>query len=84
MDIFGIFWTEIIMRPMVNTLTLIYTIFYNFGFSIILFTVIVRILMIPLQVRQVKQMKGMAEIQPKIKLFKINIRIRRIKTIGRK
>ena len=67
MDIFGIFWTEIIMRPMVNTLTLIYTIFYNFGFSIILFTVIVRILMIPLQVRQVKQMKGMAEIQPKIK-----------------
>ena len=67
MDIFGIFWTEIIMRPMVNTLTLIYTIFYNFGFSIILFTVIVRILMVPLQVRQVKQMKGMAEIQPKIK-----------------
>ena len=67
MDIFGIFWAEIIMRPMVNTLTLIYTIFYNFGFSIILFTVIVRILMIPLQVRQVKQMKGMAEIQPKIK-----------------
>ena len=67
MDIFGIFWTEIIMRPMVNTLTLIYTILYNFGFSIILFTVIVRILMIPLQVRQVKQMKGMAEIQPKIK-----------------
>ena len=52
---------------MVNTLTLIYTIFYKFGFSIILFTVIVRILMIPLQVRQVKQMKGMAEIQPKIK-----------------
>jgi YidC/Oxa1 family membrane protein insertase len=67
MDIFGIFWTEIIMRPMVNTLTLIYTILYNFGFSIILFTVIVRILMVPLQVRQVKQMKGMAEIQPKIK-----------------
>ena len=67
MDIFGIFWTEIIMRPMVNTLTLIYTIFYNFGFSIILFTVIVRILMVPLQIRQVKQMKGMAEIQPKIK-----------------
>ena len=67
MDIFGIFWTEIIMRPMVNTLTLIYTILYNFGFSIILFTVIVRILMVPLQIRQVKQMKGMAEIQPKIK-----------------
>ncbi len=67
MDIFGILWTEIIMKPMVNTLTLIYTLFNNFGFSIILFTVIVRILMIPLQVRQVRQMKGMAEIQPRIK-----------------
>ena len=67
MDIFGILWTEIIMKPMVNTLTLIYTLFNNFGFSIILFTVIVRILMIPLQVRQVRQMKGLAEIQPRIK-----------------
>ena len=67
MDIFGIFWNEIIMRPMVNTLTLIYTLLDNFGFSIILFTEKVRIFMIPLQLRQVKQMKGKAEIQPKIK-----------------
>ena len=68
MDIFGIFWAEIIMKPMVNILTLIYTfVFHNFGFSIILFTIFVRILMIPLQIRQVRQMKGMAEIQPKIK-----------------
>ena len=68
MDIFGIIWSEIIMRPMVNTLTLIYTfLFHNFGFSIITFTVFVRILMIPLQIRQVRQMKGMSEIQPKIK-----------------
>ena len=68
MDIFGIIWSEIIMRPMVNTLTLIYTFwFHNFGFTIITFTVFVRILMIPLQIRQVRQMKGMSEIQPKIK-----------------
>ena len=64
----GFLWNEIIMKPMVNILTLFYSIFSdNFGLSIIIFTILIRILMIPISFRQVKQMLGMQSIQPKLK-----------------
>ena len=53
---------------MVNLLTFFYSLFSdNFGISIIVFTVIIRVLLIPLSFRQVKQMLGMQSIQPKLK-----------------
>ena len=53
---------------MVNILTIFYSLFSdNFGLSIIVFTILIRILMIPLSFRQVKQMIGMQSIQPKLK-----------------
>jgi YidC/Oxa1 family membrane protein insertase len=68
MEIFGILWQEVIMRPMINSLALLYQLlFSNFGLSIIVFTVIIRIAMIPLTVRQTRQMKKMQAIQPKLK-----------------
>ena len=39
----------------------------NFGLSIIIFTILIRILMIPISFRQVKQMLGMQSVQPKLK-----------------
>ena len=62
----GFLWNEIIMKPMVNILTLFYSVFSdNFGLSIIIFTILIRVLMIPISFRQVKQMLGMQSIQPK-------------------
>ena len=68
MEIFGILWLEVIMRPMINSLALLYQLlFSNFGLSIIVFTVLIRLAMIPLTVRQTRQMKKMQVIQPKLK-----------------
>jgi YidC/Oxa1 family membrane protein insertase len=68
MEIFGILWLEVIMRPMINSLALLYQLlFHNFGLSIIVFTILIRLAMIPLTVRQTRQMKKMQVIQPKLK-----------------
>lgn len=40
---------------------------YSFGFSIILFTVIVRLITFPLNMQQIKSSKAMQELQPKMK-----------------
>ena len=64
----GFLWNELIMKPMVNIVTIFYSVFSdNFGLSIIFFTILIRILMIPISFRQVKQMLGMQSIQPKLK-----------------
>ena len=64
----GFLWNELIMKPMVNILTIFYSLFSdNFGLSIIFFTILIRMLMIPISFRQVKQMLGMQSIQPKLK-----------------
>ncbi|MDP7232192.1 MAG: YidC/Oxa1 family membrane protein insertase [Dehalococcoidia bacterium] len=56
------------MRPMINSLALLYQLlFQNFGISIIVFTIVIRILMIPLTIRQYHQMKKMQLIQPRMK-----------------
>lgn len=68
MEIFGILWLEVIMRPMINSLALLYQLlFSNFGLSIIVFTIFIRLAMIPLTIRQTRQMKKMQTIQPKLK-----------------
>ncbi|MBN4074250.1 membrane protein insertase YidC [bacterium AH-315-D21] len=68
MEIFSTLWLEVIMRPMINILALLYQLlFSNFGLSIIVFTVLIRLAMIPLTVRQTRQMKKMQTIQPKLK-----------------
>ena len=80
MNIFSIFWNFVIMKPMVNLLTILYSLFSdNFGLSIIVFTVLIRILMIPLSFRQVKQMIGMQSIQPKLKQIQAKYKDRKDK-----
>ena len=68
MEIFSDIWNVIFIRPMDNSLILLYILLsQNFGLSIISFTVIIRVLMFPLSIRQTKQMKAMSVMQPKIK-----------------
>ncbi|MBM3934039.1 MAG: YidC/Oxa1 family membrane protein insertase [SAR202 cluster bacterium] len=53
---------------MINGLVLLYSVlFHNLGVAIIAFTVILRVLMIPLTLRQSKQMKKMSAIQPRLR-----------------
>ena len=61
-------WREIIIRPMLNLLVVLYTIcFNNMGIAIIVFTVIVRLVTLPLTIKQLRQMKAMTDLQPRMK-----------------
>ena len=53
---------------MLNTLVVLYVIsFSNMGVAIILFTLLVRLVTLPLTVRQVKQMRAMSGLQPTLR-----------------
>lgn len=56
------------MQPLINALALLYSLlFHNFGLSIIVLTVVIRVALIPLTVRQTRQMRAMSALQPKMK-----------------
>lgn len=56
---------------MINSLVLLYYLFFaSFGLSIIVFTVIIRIAMVPLTVKQSRSMKAMSRLQPKLNALK--------------
>jgi YidC/Oxa1 family membrane protein insertase len=68
LQIFIDIWNLAIIQPMINSLVLLYSVsFLNFGIAIILFTLIVRIVLIPLTVRQSRQMLKMTQLQPQLK-----------------
>lgn len=71
MFVAGVFDT-IIVQPIFNLLVLIYGLIpgHNFGVSIILFTILVRLLMWPLVKKQLHQAKAMRELQPELKRIK--------------
>ena len=61
-------WNAIIIQPMINSLLLLYGVFFsNFGFAIVIFTLVIRAIMIPLTVKQSRQLKAMSALQPKMK-----------------
>jgi YidC/Oxa1 family membrane protein insertase len=48
-------WNTFILTPMVNVLIWIYNfVFHNFGISIILFTIVIRLITFPLTAQQLK------------------------------
>ena len=68
MELIGEIWNGVIIRPMINSLVLLYWVFFsNFGLAIIVFTVLVRGAMFPLSVKQSRSMKAMSALQPKMK-----------------
>lgn len=68
MEIVALLWNEVIIRPMLNTLVVLYVIFFNqMGIAIIVFTVIVRLVTLPLTLKQIRQMRVMNTLQPKMR-----------------
>ncbi len=60
-------WNSIILEPILNCLIALSTILAgNFGIAIIVLTVIVRLALFPLTVRQTQSTKAMQSLQPKI------------------
>lgn len=65
-------WNDLIYQPIYNTLVAIYGLLpgHDLGLSIVIFTVLVRLLMWPLLKKQLHQSKIMRELQPELKKIK--------------
>lgn len=60
-------WNTLFFEPMLNGLVLLYgLLFENFGITIIVFTILVRIVMLPLTLKQLHATKAMSALQPKM------------------
>ena len=68
MEIIITLWNEIIIRPMLNTMLVLYVVcFNNMGLAIIMFTVLVRLVTLPLTLKQIRQMRAMTVLQPRMR-----------------
>jgi len=61
-------WNTILLRPMLNFLVLTsHYLLGSFGIAILVLTILIRLLMLPLSVRQLQSSKALQLIQPKLK-----------------
>ncbi len=62
----------ILVQPLINLLVAIYALIpgHDFGFSIIIFTIMIRFALLPLVKKQVRQQRAMKELQPEIAKIK--------------
>lgn len=68
METIALLWNTIIMGPMINSLVVLYDVFFdNFGIAIIILTVAVNLMIMPLTLKQTRQMKQMGSLQPKLR-----------------
>ncbi|MFB3091703.1 MAG: YidC/Oxa1 family membrane protein insertase, partial [Dehalococcoidia bacterium] len=66
-NLFTDIWNQGILRPMINSLVFLYAVlFSNMGLSIIAFTIFIRLVTTPLTLRQIRQMRAMSGLQPKL------------------
>lgn len=65
-------FTTLIVQPLFNLLAFIYGLLpgHNFGFALIIFTIIIRLLLWPLVRKQLHQTKAMRKLQPELKKVK--------------
>jgi len=61
-------WTTFFLQPMLNSLLWLYSVLgHNFALSITVFTIIVRLITLPLTIPQMTSSRKMQELQPKLK-----------------
>ena len=63
----GVLILNVLAKPLGALLKLIFDLTNNYGLSIIIFTVIVKLLTVPLTLKQTRSMREINEIQPKLK-----------------
>ncbi|QHJ69754.1 membrane protein insertase YidC [Planococcus halotolerans] len=64
------FWNEFIVWPLVSAITYFADLLGTYAFGIIAVTIIIRLVMLPLMIKQTKSSKRMQEIQPELKDLK--------------
>ena len=70
MEIIGLIWNTFILDPLLNGLVLLYSVLgRNFGITIVVFTIVVRLATLPLTLRQIRSTQKMSALQPKLKLI---------------
>jgi YidC/Oxa1 family membrane protein insertase len=62
----GFLFSQIFMRPIFNGLMLLYHLFGDFGLSIVVLTLIIKLILFPLTLKQLKSMKANQQLQPQI------------------
>jgi YidC/Oxa1 family membrane protein insertase len=63
----GAVWDTIIFKPVLNSLIVLCSVlFNNFGLTIIVLTIVIRGMMYPLTIRQLRSTKAMESLQPKL------------------
>lgn len=62
----------ILIQPIVNILFIIFNLVHDFGLAIIIFTVIVKLCMLPLSKKQLRQTKLIRKLQPELTKIKKN------------
>ncbi|MDZ7611851.1 MAG: YidC/Oxa1 family membrane protein insertase [Candidatus Moranbacteria bacterium] len=67
MEVITGFFTTIIYQPLFNFLIEIYNIVPDLGISIVIITVIIRVLLLPVSKKSIESQKKMQELQPEIK-----------------
>jgi len=61
------FWNIVLLQPMLNFLIILSNVFFhNFGIAIIVLVIIVRLLMLPVTLKQLHSTKAMSSLQPKL------------------
>lgn len=66
-DIVTDIWNTVFFNPMLNGLVVLYGLsFQNLGLTIVVFTVLVRLIILPLTLRQLHSAKKMSQLQPKL------------------
>lgn len=68
MEVISFIWNEGLVRPLMNGLVLFYgLLFSNLGLSILALTLVTRIILYPLTVKQLRSTRRMQELQPRMK-----------------
>jgi hypothetical protein len=66
-ELVGTLWNTVILEPVLNSLIALTSVLGgSFGWAIIVLTVVVRLILFPLTVRQTQSTKAMQTLQPKI------------------
>lgn len=67
------FWNEYIVWPLVSAITFFQELLGTYGLGIIAVTIIIRLVILPLMIKQTKNSKAMQEVQPEMLKLKKNI-----------
>ncbi|MEA1958436.1 MAG: YidC/Oxa1 family membrane protein insertase [Chloroflexota bacterium] len=61
-------WNVVLLQPMLNFIIILSNVFFdNFGIAIVVLVIIVRLLMLPVTLKQLHSTKAMSALQPKMK-----------------